>query len=185
VFAILETLSPLLSLGVGFVNSNVLDSSELTTSIPGYEVFAQVYAQLPADNIYLRPAFRLSYEPETNEELPSSLGLREQTFKSAAELGILYNSIIVPAITLQGALLSRSLKLYTSAPVSGSGANSLSRAETLWQAAVTASVGIPFAGGSLVVEPYYRLVEIQGDNRQSTQWGCDVSYALPVFSPVN
>lgn len=184
-FAIPETLSPLLSLGIGYVNSNLLDSSELSTRIPGYEVFAQVYAPLPADNFYLRPSLRFSYEPESNEELPKSLSLREQTIKSAAELGVLYNSIIVPAFTLQGALLYRTLKLYTASPVSGTAANSLSRRETLWQAAVTASLGIPVANGDLMVEPFYRLIQIQADNRQSTQWGFDVSYALPVFTQAN
>ncbi|MEY3902387.1 MAG: hypothetical protein RL189_1693 [Pseudomonadota bacterium] len=184
-FAIPETFSPLLSLGIGLVNSQLLDSSELATRIPSYEVFAQVYASLPEENFYLRPAVRFSYEPESNVELPTSLSLREQTIKAAAELGLLYNGIIVPAVTLQGAMLSRNLRLYTADPVIASSANSLSRRETLWQAAVTAGVGFPFADGSLVVEPFYRLMQIQDDNRQSTQWGCDVSYALPVFSPAN
>lgn len=172
-------LLPLLSLGLGYAQSNLIDTSALETPISSFEVFAQTYTNTPITNLFLRPGIRFSYEPESSEEMPSSLSIRERTLKSAAELSVLFNGVLVPTLTLQGAILSRTLTLHRQAPVVSSGTNDLTRRETLGQFAIAASLGIPIAQGSIMIEPFYRLLRIHRDDRQSTQWGCDFSYVLP------
>jgi len=175
-----ELFSNLLSFGLALVNSNLVDVSGLSDRLPSYEIFAQGYVRLPAERIFMRPALRFAYEPKANLESAKAAAIKEETIKSIAEVGLLYNGFVVPVVALQGAYLRRKLTLTSSPPLDTAIGNDLTRAEYYWQGAMTLGLGLPALKGDLIIEPFYRLVRIVDDKRHRSQWGIDLSYALDI-----
>ena len=176
----LDLISNLLSFGVAFVNTTVTDASGLSEQVPSYEVFAQCYLNLSSESLFLRPAVRLSYEPSPDIERSKSVAITEKNFKSAVELGLLYNWHLVPTMSLQGALIRRSLDLSLDSKISRDSKHDISRTEYLWQGGLTVGLGVPVLQGDLVLEPFYRFIRQNSDDRRNHQWGLDVSYAISV-----
>ncbi len=173
-----ELFSNLLSLGLAFVNSNVVDASGLSDRLPSYEIFTQSYVRLPAERLFIRPALRFAYEPKADLESAKSAAIKEETLKSHAEVGLLYDGLVVPVVALHGAYLRRKLTLTSSSPLDTGAGNDLTRAEYFWQGGITFGLGLPALNGDLIIEPFYRLVRIVDDKRHRSQWGIDLSYAL-------
>ena len=173
-----EVFSNLLSIGLAFVNSNVVDASGLSDRLPSYEILTQSYIQLPADRLFIRPALRFAYEPKADLESAKAAAIKEETLKSLAEVGLLYNGFVVPVVALHGAYLRRTLTLASSTPLDTTAGNDLSRAEYFWQGGIMLGVGLPALDGDLIIEPFYRIVRIVDDKRHRSQWGIDLSYAL-------
>ena len=179
-FAILDSLLPLVSLGLGIAEGGLTDASGLVTRIPSYEIFAQGYFSTSSPHVFLRPAVRFSYAPSQSFEQPQAVALAERTFKGLGEVAILYNGLLVPALTVHAGWLRQKITLDTNSFVQKDAHLDLSRTENLWQFGLTLGLGLPMAQGRIVIEPFYRLVRIEEDQRQQPQWGVDLSIAIPV-----
>ena len=173
----LDPLMNLISLGAAFAASNRNDGGGVTSRIHHYEVFAQSYVSLPAENLFLRPGVRFGYEHIPDEQAPQSIKIREQSFRGGLELGILYESFMVPSISLQAGVMRRKLTLDTSSQIT-SKSTDFPTIEWLPLGTLNLGLGIPIEGGKLVLEPFYRFVWIAKDTRQTSQWGIDASWSL-------
>jgi hypothetical protein len=167
----------LISLGAAFAASNRNDGGGVTSRIHHYEVFAQSYLKLPANNLFLRSGVRLGYEHIPDEEAPQSIKIREQSFRGGFELGILYEGLMVPSISLQAGVLRRKLTLDTSSQIT-SKSTDFPMIEWLPMGILNLGLGLPIEGGKLILEPFYRFVWIAKDTRQTSQWGIDASWSL-------
>lgn len=181
-FVNFDHIVPLLSLGMSYAISPLTDSSYLSTNVSGAEIFAQSYLSTFAPSVFLRPSVRLGYEPKANGEAPMSVAITERSARALVELGILYNGLLVPSLSIQTGLLTRFLSLETQQPINKTDTHQLSRTEHLWQNSLSLGVGFPLDDGRFVIEPFYRLVRIQLDQRHRQQWGVDISYAFPFFT---
>ena len=173
----LDPLMNLISLGAAFAASNRNDGGGVTSRIHHYEVFAQSYLKSPADNLFLRSGVRLGYEHIPDEEAPQSIKIREQSFRGGFELGILYEGLMVPSISLQAGALRRKLTLDTSSQIT-SKSTDFPTIEWLPMGTLNLGLGLPIEGGKLDLEPFYRFVWIAKDTRQASQWGIDASWSL-------
>lgn len=180
-FAILDSLSPLLSLGLGVANTQQTDTSQLVTRIPSYELFAQSYLSTSVPEVFVRPGIRLSYEPPANIEQPRGINITEKSYRTGLEVGVLYNGYLVPSLVLTGTLVARRLQLESDSSVIFRNPNDLTRTEWLAQGGITVGLGLPVKELSVVIEPFYRFIWLQKDERQRCQWGFDVSYALSIL----
>lgn len=180
-FAILDNLLPLFSLGLGVANTQQTDPSQLVTRVPSYEMFAQSYFSTSFPDVFLRPGLRLAFEPSTNIEQPRGIHITEKSYRSALELGVLYNGYLVPSLLLSGTLVARRLQLESDSSVIVRNSNDLTRTEWLAQGGVTLGLGLPVIELAVVIEPFYRFIWLQKDERQRSQWGFDVSYALSIL----
>jgi hypothetical protein len=177
VFALFEIFVPLLTLGVTFAETQRTDAGPAVSNLSSYEVFTQGYLSLPWDGMFLRPGARIGYERQNSDGSISPIRLFESTYKAGAEFAFVYNGIVVPAITVQGFVLSRTLKLSKPENVN-SNASLMSRNEWLYSSALSLGVGIPIQDGRLMLEPFYRFVHIDDDARRRHSFGFDVSLAL-------
>ncbi len=173
----LDPLMNLISLGAAFAASNRNDGGGVTSRIHHYEVFAQSYLKSPADNLFFRPGVRFGYEHIPDEEAPQSIKIREQSFRGGFELGILYEGLMVPSVSLQAGVLRRKLTLDTSSQIT-SKSTDFPTIEWLPTGTLNLGLGLPIEGGKLILEPFYRFVWIAKDTRQTSQWGIDASWSL-------
>lgn len=176
-FALFDIFAPLLTLGVTFTETQRTDAGPAVSNLSSYEVFTQGYVSLPWDDLFLRPGARIGYERQNSDGSTSPIRLFESTYKAGAECAFVYNGIVVPAITVQGFVLSRTLKLTQPDNVNSS-ASLMSRSEWLFSSALSLGVGIPIQDGRLLLEPFYRFVHIDGDARSRHSFGFDLSLAL-------
>jgi len=174
-------LFSILSVGLGISSGDRLDAAHMRASLYDASFFVQTYAPSLVERFYLRPGIRFGYETTAEAEPPQAVHINERTYKSGVECALLYDWLMIPAISLQGNLLRRTLQLQTAAPIV-QGLDAISSSEWLWETSLSFGLGLPIAQGAVVIEPFYRRRWIQRDSRQTSQWGLDVSAALPTLS---
>lgn len=175
----LDPLMNLISLGAAFAASNRNDGGGVTARVHHYEVFAHSYLRSHSEVLFFRPGVRFGYEQIPDEEAPQAIKIREQSFRGGLELGILYEGVMVPSVSLQAGVLRRQLMLEKGSQII-SESRSFPTTEWLPTATMNLGLGLPLEGGKLILEPFYRFVWIAKDTRQTTQWGLDASWALSV-----
>lgn len=178
-FAGLDPLLQIISIGAAFSVSNRNDGSDVYTKVQHYELCSQSYIQLPFERIFLRPGIRLGFDHIPDEGAPQWLSISERTFEGGLELGIIFDGLLVPSISWQSHLLARRLTLKTGGLVH-SGSGHFPRTEWLNSNAVNLGLGLPIEGGKVLVEPFYRRVWVKGDERQSERWGIEASWEFPL-----
>ncbi|MEN9529467.1 MAG: hypothetical protein RI932_1340 [Pseudomonadota bacterium] len=167
----------LLSLGASISIAERNDAGDLTTRLHQAEVIAQRYLKLDHEGFFIRPGLRLGYEYTPYPDDPQSVRIEEKTWNGTFELGILYEGFLIPSMTWQNSLLLRQLQLTTQGNLS-SESSGLPAREWLSSQGVAFGLGIPLDAGRLVVEPFYRIVWLKGDERLTGQWGIDTTWAL-------
>jgi hypothetical protein len=177
VFALFDSLLPLMSLGIAVAGGERTDAGFTTSNISEYEIFTQGYLQLPFDNVFLRPGARLGFGYNDSDGPSNPIRIFETTYKAGAELALLYSGIVVPTFSIQGFVLNRALKLSLPDNVT-TNSNLMNRTEWLYSNTVSLSVGIPVFDGRVLIEPFYRLVNIDNDFRQDDLFGCEFSVSM-------
>jgi len=177
VFALFDSLLPILSLGITVAGAERLDGGVTTTNLRDYELFAQSYFSLPWDGVFVRPGSRFGFGHQASDGLKSPIRIVETTYKAGADLALLYSGVVVPTVSLQGFILKRSLKLSQPDDVT-SNSNLMNRTEWLYSSAVSLGLGVPILDGRILLEPFYRFVQIEADVRQDHLYGFDLSVSL-------
>lgn len=136
------------------------------------ELLVHSYYGLSSE-FYLRPGARFSYA-WTQPEMPKSLQVREKDFGYSAELGVLYESYVVPSVTLGIGAISRSVTLITKKPIDASSAQ-ISGNQTLPFLSLQAGVGVPLWNGFFVIEPYVRYQFVRDDKRMGLGFGLELT----------
>jgi hypothetical protein len=174
-FAGLDPLFQIISVGAAFSASDRNDGSDFFTRVHHYEFTSQSYIQLPMERLFLRPGIRFGFDSLPNEGSPQWLNISERTHDGGIEMGIVFDGLLVPSLSWQSHLLARRLTLNTKGLV-GSSSNHFPRTEWLSSNSVQLGLGLPIEGGKALIEPFYRKVWIQGDDRQNQRWGVEASW---------
>jgi hypothetical protein len=130
------------------------------------------------DRLYLRPGLRLGYAGLTQPVMPTSLTVTEHDVAAGGELSVLYDGVVVPALGIGTTLRRRTIDLGGDGRIDTSMAPA-SRTEWLGGVFAQAGLGIPFARGAMVVEPYVRYELVPRDDRLRLSYGLDLT--LRVF----
>jgi hypothetical protein len=132
---------------------------------------------LPFDAPYfLRPAARLSYA-WLQQQMPQSVRIEERDLSISGELGLLYESIVIPSATLGLGVTRRAISFVYESPVV-SADDKISTTEYLPLIFAQAGLGVPLLKGSFVVEPMVRYTYTYSDARAPWGYGIDFSMAL-------
>jgi hypothetical protein len=139
------------------------------------EVFA--YGYLPLKKSYfLRPGLRFGYLGST-PQMPKSIQIVESDFSAHGEIALLWESYVVPALSVGAGAIFRTIKVNVSDEVKIE-TDSISNRETLPFVSFKFGAGLPLLSGKLAFEPFlgYRL--IFDDNRESIFFGGEVSFGF-------
>jgi hypothetical protein len=153
------------------------DSDNMSTRVPQYEMAIQAYSILPWPNVHMRSGLRLGMEGAADESHPLSLEVKESGTRFALESGVVLDGPLLPSASIQALVLRRSLELDTHGTSIVLTPQS-KRTEWLFGGAFQVGLGIPIQGGRVLLEPFYRVLVIPSDVRQSSQWGGEVSWAF-------
>ena len=118
----------------------------------------------------LRVGGRLAFGGLTQAEAPRDLALREYDVALAGTAGLMRRGPVWPALTVGGGVIGRAIR-FTAGDLEMTGGPPLDRNELLPFVDATLSVGLPAAGGALVLEPFVRARWCVGDARQGLAWG--------------
>jgi hypothetical protein len=167
-----------IALGVsgGMLRRN--DYGDRTRSVFVPEIVGFVYAPTPIDRVHLRPGLRLGYSRFGAAEMPGSLRFTERDRTASAELGLLYDGVIIPTLTGGAGFRLRKVDLAL-----GRSINAEAEPISGWEALPTLygqfALGLPLGTTPLVAEPFARLEHIVGDDRSRWRFGVDITVELP------
>lgn len=128
------------------------------------ELFGGAYIDGPRDRVYWRPALRLGFVGLDQAEMPGAIQIEERDLAAAAELGAVYDGVVIPSLAVGAGPVIRFLDFHTDGPVSADG-DPVSNTELLARIYVQLGVGVPLFGGKLVIEPAARIQQVFGDDR--------------------
>jgi hypothetical protein len=141
------------------------------------EVVGLLYLPTPRPRIYLRPGLRLGYGGLDHPEMPAALQVREHDLRGLAELSLLRDGGLIPAITVGTGLGYHWASLRVAPPLVGAG-HAIAEHQLLPSIYGQVGVGLPFHRGLLVAEPHVRYDHLFGDDRISWRVGLDVTVRL-------
>ncbi|MEY4575758.1 MAG: hypothetical protein RL701_461 [Pseudomonadota bacterium] len=152
------------------------DYSASTRAAFAPELLALGYIPLPLRDVYLRAGMRIGYDGLDQADMPRQVRLTERGLHELVELGILYDWVVVPALSIGGGLAQRFIDLETRGGVKGT--QRLDHTEVLGQIYVALGLGIPIAHGLVVIEPFFRVQHVFDDPRAVLRLGLDVTLRL-------
>jgi hypothetical protein len=141
------------------------------------ELWAGIYVPSTFDRLYWRPAIRAGYVGLEQAEMPGAISIEERDAVAAAELGLVYDGVVIPAVAIGAGPVVRFLTLDTDEPIR-SGADPISGTEVLGRMYVQVGLGLPMFGGHLVVEPSARIQHVFGDDRIRLRLAADLSLSF-------
>jgi hypothetical protein len=156
----------------GFLRQEDLGGSIATRFIPSLVGLA--YVSL-APRLYLRPGARLGLSGLWQPAAATDARVEEHGLQGRAEVGLLYDAWVIPAIGVGAGLERRSIDFVAGGNVQDSGA--LDRTEWLGSLYAQAGLGVPLFHGFTVVEPYVRIHHTFSDDRASSEVGFDITFA--------
>jgi hypothetical protein len=157
----------------GFLRQEDLGGVMATQIVPSLVGLAYVNV---APRVYLRPGVRLGVAGLSQPDAASDAHIEEHGVQGRAEIGVVYDAWVVPALTVGTGLERRSIDFVARGTVQDSGA--LDRTEWLGSVYGQAGLGVPLLRGFVVIEPYYRRHHTFSDQRSWSELGFDVTFAL-------
>jgi hypothetical protein len=158
---------------VGFVRQKDLGGALTNQFVPSLVGLAYVNV---APRFYLRPGARFGVSGLIEPSAASDAHLEEHSVQGRAEIGLLYDAWVIPAIAVGAGIESRDIDFVAAGKVQDS--TLADRTEWLGSLYAQAGLGVPLLRGFIVVEPYYRLFHTFSDDRASSEFGFDVTFAL-------
>lgn len=138
---------------------------------------AVIYAYLPiGKNFLLRPGIRLNVSWDQSEN-PQALRIKETDFRYFAELGVVYDWVILPSFSVGVGVDHQSLKFSTSYPVYIT-YDRISGTANLFASYFQASIGFPVIKGWIVIEPYIRYTLLQDQGSHGLGYGIEATVEI-------
>jgi hypothetical protein len=162
-----------LGASAGFVRQKDLGGAMTNQFVPSLVGLAYLNV---APRLYLRPGARLGITGLVQPSAASDAHIEEHGVQGRAEIGVLYDGWVIPALAVGTGIESRDIEFATAGNVQSSGL--ADRTEWLGSLYAQAGLGVPLLRGFIVIEPYYRLVHTFSDDRSSTELGLDLTFAL-------
>jgi hypothetical protein len=145
-----------------------------TAAVP--ELVVLGYAPTGAPRVFLRPGLRVGFAGLDQAEMPQAIRMHEYDVDAVAELGVLYDGVVIPSLALGVGGVARWVTSDLDAPVSGS--SSETRFELMPALQAQAGLGVPLLRGALVLEPFVRYDHVFGDDRVGWGVGLDATIAI-------
>ncbi len=136
------------------------------------------YAYFPIEyNLLFRTGMRFNYAWDQTKNT-QSVQINQTDFRYYADIGLAYNWIVIPSISLGLGADYRTIKLHTEPPIYVP-EDHISNSKNLGSIYIQASVGFPLIKGALVIEPYgrYTLVENPGTDT----WGFGIEATVQIY----
>jgi len=165
-----------MALGFGLAEELRSDYGSSVRGAFSPELLALGYVALPLRDLYLRPGVRLGYDGLGQPDMPREVRVAERSLREQLELGLVYDWVVVPALSMGAGLLQRFIELETRGSVMGT--HALNHREQLGVIYGALGLGIPIERGLVVIEPFVRLQHVFSDNRALLRVGVDVSLRL-------
>jgi hypothetical protein len=162
-----------LGASAGFLRQKDLGGTMTNQFVPSLVGLAYVNV---APRLYLRPGARLGISGLIQPPAASDAHLEEHSVQGRAELGLLYDAWVIPAIAVGTGIESRDIEFSAAGKVQDSGL--ADRTEWLGSVYAQAGLGVPLLRGFVVIEPYYRLLHTFSDDRSASEFGFDLTFAL-------
>jgi hypothetical protein len=136
-----------------------------------------VFGYIPFyESLSLRTGVRMGYSWE-QPDMPVAIQIIEKDLSVSAEVGVVFDWYLVPSLTVGGGSLFRSLEYKTEAPIS-TGFDKKSRSQTLPLFFVQAGAGLPLFKGLVVAEPFFRYLQVKGDERFGLGYGVELTFQI-------
>jgi hypothetical protein len=127
------------------------------------------------DRIYARLGARLGSRGWIQREMTTALRIEERELSFAGDVGLVWQSTVVPSISLQAGLVHRWFDV-TATGIEASLSN-LGQSERLPMISAQAGLGLPLTK-RLLVEPFVRFEKIATDSRFGLRWGFEATMSL-------
>ena len=135
-----------------------------------------LYRYLPlSKRWFLRPGVRLGYQGLLQVEMPESVRVEERALYGLLDVGILFDAMVVPSLSLGGGVTHRWIRLVTEGDAHTGEGDPLDRSEVLGMLYAQFGLGIPVERGRFLVEPYIRRQHTFSDDRSAWQFGFDAT----------
>ena len=167
--------SAALGLSTSWLQRNDYGDRDRGVFVP--EIVGFGYIGTGSERLHLRPGLRLGYVGLDRAQMPSAVRFDERDGTAYAEIGALYDGVVIPSVTVGAGLVVRHLELRLGESIARED-EPVSRWEVLPGFHAQVGAGIPLAGGALVVEPFVRLDAIAGDGRARWRYGVDVTVGV-------
>ena len=141
------------------------------------ELWAGAYLDGPRERVYWRPALRIGFVGLDQAEMPGALQIEERDATVSAELGAVYDGVVVPSLAIGAGPVLRFIDFQTADPVTAE-SDPISNTELLGRVYVQLGVGLPLLGGALVLEPSARIQQVFGDDRVRFRFATDISLSF-------
>lgn len=162
-------------LSLGVVNRRDYGEGHSTRIL--VEPVFHLYFALPPDQLFVRTSLHFGYLWQ-QPEMPRAVRVEERDLYGGVGVGLLWDWIVIPSLSLGPQLVHRQTQLKTSTPVRVA-QDPISRSEQLLGWFVQAGVGVPLLKGLLVFEPFYRYRWFADDARES--WGYGLETSVQIF----
>ena len=141
------------------------------------ELWAGVYLPSSRARLFWRPALRLGFVGIDQAEMPGAVSIEERDAVASAEVAVLYDGVVVPTAALGAGPVVRFVSFDTDEPIRSED-DPISGTEVLARLYLQVGVGLPIAGGALVVEPSARVQQVFGDDRIRLRLAVDASVSF-------
>ncbi len=138
---------------------------------------ALLYAYIPIwENLYARSGTRISYQWE-QPDMPSSVRVEERDFSAQAEAGFVWNSAVIPSLSVGVGRIWRNTTLKTDSPIVAVASGISEKTQlNFWIAQF--GLGLPILIPSLVVEPFWRYQSASKDWRLRSVFGIEATISF-------
>jgi hypothetical protein len=143
------------------------------TFVPGIVGF--LYIPTPVDRLYLRPGARLSFTGLEQTEMPAGVRLNEWDVTLGGEIGVLFDSPVVPAISVGVEGITRVIRTTTDDLVMSETDQAIEFLPGLYG---QVALGVPIMKGRVMVEPFWRYEHVFDDPRIQWRVGIDATFLL-------
>lgn len=141
------------------------------------ELWAGVYLPATGDRLFWRPAIRAGFVGIDQAEMPGAVSIEERDAVASAELGLVYDGVVIPTLALGAGPVIRFLRFDTDEPIR-SESDPISGTDVFARVYLQVGLGVPMFGGVLVIEPSARVQQIFGDDRIRLRLAADMSLSF-------
>ncbi len=162
-----------LGLSADFQDRSDFGSGSRFAFAPGVVGF--MYMSSPWRKLLLRPGVRLGFTGLDQAEMPAGLQIDEYDVTIGSEIGLVYNGVVMPAVSFGVEGVVRTIRTQTSSFV-----DSPSDRDIEFLPGIYAQLGLalPIIHRQVIVEPFWRYEQVFDDPRINWRLGIDVAIAL-------
>ncbi|APJ03980.1 hypothetical protein [Silvanigrella aquatica] len=159
--------------GMAFYSVQSYGESTFTQMAP--EIVAYGYYNL-FQSFWLRPGIRMNYS-WLQPDMPQAIRIEERDFRYLAEVGVVFDWIVVPSLSYGFGYDYRTTNFKVNAPIV-SYVDDISGSEFIPFSQFQLGLGFPIFKGLILIEPYGRYTIVQNDSRYGWGYGFEVTFQV-------